>query len=175
MNSSDTTKKRIQLTLFIDESQSVEIENIRRKFNAEQYNLIKSHVTLCRENELEELGNVMHNLINLTFSCITINFGNVARFFQGKGLLMPGVGENLAFYNLRESVLYGNVEKNEKFAPHITLMHPRNSICSDMEFEQIQKIVLPNAIQFKKISLIEQEAMGKWQILREFELTADIV
>lgn len=173
MNSSEITKKRLQLTLFVDESQSVEIENIRRKFNIEQYSLIKSHVTLCRENELEELGNVLHNLVNLTFSCFTINFGNVVRFFQGKGVLMPGVGENLAFYNLRESVLYGNVEKNEKFSPHITLMHPRNSICSDLEFAQIQKIVLPNAIKFRKISLIEQEAMGKWQVLREFELVHD--
>ena len=112
----------------------------------------------------------MHNLMNLTFSFITINFGNVARFFPGKGVLMPGVGENLAFYNLKESVLNGNVEKNEKFAPHITLMHPRNSICSDMEFAQIQKFVLRNAIQFRKVSLMVREAIGKWQVIREFEI-----
>ena len=119
---------------------------------------------------MEELANVMHNLMNLTFSCITINFGNVARFFPDKGVLMPGVGENLAFYNLRKSVLNGNVEKNEKFAPHITLMHPRNSICSDMEFAQIQKFVLRNAIQFRKVSLMVREAIGKWQVIREFEI-----
>jgi len=62
---------------------------------------MKSQVTLCHENELEELGNVLHDLVNLTFSCFTINFGNVVRFFQDKGQLIPEVGENLAFYNLK--------------------------------------------------------------------------
>jgi hypothetical protein len=46
------SKKRIQLTLFVGEPESVAIEHIRKMFNPLQYALIKAHVTLCRADEL---------------------------------------------------------------------------------------------------------------------------
>ncbi|MBL0007415.1 MAG: hypothetical protein IPP25_09600 [Saprospiraceae bacterium] len=52
-------RRRIQLTLFIDEKQSAAIERIRQKFNPQQYGLIKAHVTLCREDEIESFDNVL--------------------------------------------------------------------------------------------------------------------
>lgn len=57
--------KRIQLTLFIDEDESAPIEKIRKEFNPGQYALIKSHVILCREDELEQIENVLLNLERL--------------------------------------------------------------------------------------------------------------
>ncbi|NMR33228.1 hypothetical protein HIO71_03290 [Chryseobacterium aquaticum] len=48
-------KTRRQLTLFLDDHYSTEIETIRRKYNPVQYKSIKSHVTLCREDELENM------------------------------------------------------------------------------------------------------------------------
>ena len=83
--------KRIQLTLFVEEKDSAAIEQVRSTFNATQYDLIKSHVTLCRENELTELEKVIQNLLTLDQDTIKINFGAAIRFSDGKGLLMPAI------------------------------------------------------------------------------------
>jgi hypothetical protein len=47
-------------------------------------------------------------------------------------------------------------------------MHPRNSICTDKLFAEMQKIKFPVKLKFKKISLIEQKDGGQWNIVREF-------
>jgi hypothetical protein len=49
-------------------------------------------------------------------------------------------------------------------------MHPRNSTCTDILYEQIKMIDLPNTLEFKKISHIEQVPGKKWNILNEFQL-----
>ena len=163
-------QKRIQLTLFVDEENSIVMEKIRREFNPAQYDLIKSHVTLCREDELDKIDEVMRNLIGLNHDPITIEFGNMVRFSEGKGLMIPAFGDNEPFQKLRAYILKGIIEHPRKQEPHITLMHPRNSICTDAIFEQVKAQELPHKIEFNKISLIEQ-AMGKqWHILEEFEL-----
>jgi len=163
-------QKRIQLTLFVDEEHSTVIEKVRCEFNPVQYDLIKSHVTLCREDELEKIDKVMRNLIGLNHGPITIEFGNLVRFSEGKGLMIPAFGDNEPFQKLRTNILKGIIENPRKLEPHITLMHPRNSICTDAIFEHVKAHELPHKIEFNKISLIEQ-AMGKqWHILEEFEL-----
>ncbi len=83
---------------------------------------------------------------------------------------MPATGSNREFHALREAILQLVTKIIRKPEPHITLMHPRNSTCTDILFEQIKKCELPDKLQFTKISLIEQE-MGKgWNIIKEFEL-----
>jgi len=161
--------KRTQLTLFVDESQSAAIEKIRREFNPEQYILIKSHVTLCRENELEQMDTVLENLASLNHPSIFITFGAAERFADGKGLWMPAVDDH-AFQALRQQVLRGTVQNPTKRDPHITLMHPRNSNCTDECFGQIQKMYLPHRLAFASICLIGQADGGKWTILKEFRL-----
>lgn len=163
-------KKRIQLTLFIDENVSESIEKIRQEFNPEQYELIKSHVTLCREDELEQIEKVRQNLAKLNEGYITIDFGTVVRFSDGKGVLLPAAGNNESFQKLREKVLYGVIEKPRIHEPHITLMHPRNATCTDEIYEQIEQCTFPDKIQFRKVALIEQEPGMKWEILEEFQL-----
>lgn len=54
--------------------------------------------------------------------------------------------------------------------PHITLMHPRNSTCTDAIFDEVVKMDLPSKFTFNKISLIEQENGGPWRILDEYDL-----
>jgi hypothetical protein len=162
--------KRIQLTLFVDDKDSEAIEQIRSTFNPLQYDLIKSHVTLCIENELAALEKVTQNLLTLNHDCINIHFGEVARFSGGKGVLIPALGDNVRFQALRKLILKGIIEVPGNMDPHITLMHPRNSICTDDIFEQIQKAKLPNMIEFRKISLIQQENGDKWNVLKEFAL-----
>lgn len=167
-------KKRIQLTLFIDENESGPIEKIRQEFNPEQYELIKSHVTLCREDELEQIEKVKRNLTKLNQGYITIDFGTVVRFLDGKGVLLPAAGNNESFQKLREKILYGVIENPRIHEPHITLMHPRNATCTDEIFEKIERHTFPNKIQFKKISLIGQEPGMKWEILATFELKENV-
>lgn len=164
------SKNRIQLTLFVDKIQSGEIEKIRREYNPEQYNLIKSHVTLCREDELSETGIVIHNLKNLTSNCITIDFGSVFRFSENKGVLIPGTGKNKQFHELRKIVLKGVISQPRLQKPHITLIHPRNSNCTNLIYEQIKKVNLPDKLTFCRISLIEQIDGNKWDVLEEFNL-----
>jgi 2'-5' RNA ligase len=161
--------KRIQLTLFADPNQAESIESIRKKFNPIQFELIQCHVTLCREDELQNLENVLKNFIKTIHQPVVINFGQVIRFAEGKGVLLPAVGENMGFHELRKSILPPSILIN-KADPHITLMHPRNSTCTDNIFEQIKMIKLPGKLQFKKGSLIEQVIGKKWNILKEFEL-----
>ena len=163
------SQKRIQLTLFIDENALGQIEKIRQEFNPEQYALIKAHATLCREDELTQIEDVILNLAKCEMNSVTINFGDITRFSDGKGVLIPAIGENEQFQNLRKTILKGIIEKPRNHQPHITLMHPRNSNCTDSIFNKIEKMELPSKITFKKISLIEQKNGKEWAVLREFE------
>ena len=79
---------RRQLTLFVDPKDAEPIEQIRQEFNPRQFELIKSHITLCREDEIENLEQVISNLFSLTKTEIVIQFGKVARFDDGKGLFL---------------------------------------------------------------------------------------
>ena len=162
--------KRIQLTLFIDVADSEAIEEIRKEFNPQQYELIKSHVTLCREDELEQIEKIVAHLNALDSGSITIDFGNVIRFANGKGVLLPAVGDHAQFQSLRAKVLHEVIEQPRLHEPHITLMHPRNATCTDEIFANIEKRNLPRKIKFNKITLIEQEMGMKWVVVKEFDL-----
>ncbi len=163
-------KKRIQLTLFIDEKEAEAIEKIRKEFNPKQYELIKSHVTLCREDELDQIEKVILNAEKLNLDGIIINFGEPVRFLNGKGVLIMAAGNNKPFQELRKKILHGTTLSVTTHQPHITLMHPRNSTCTDAIFKQIAAHHFPHKIKFSKITLIEQEAGMKWNILKEFDL-----
>ncbi len=162
--------KRIQLTLFAEENESVIIEVIRKKFNPEQYAIIKCHVTLCREDELEQIDKIISGLKKLQHNSIAIDFGKAIRFSNGKGVLLSAVGENSQYHSLREIILQTVIQNIRKAEPHITLMHPKNSSCTNHIYEEINKVQFPDKLHFKKISLIEQEIGKKWNIVKEFEL-----
>lgn len=166
------SNKRIQLTLFACEQEAEAIEKIRRKFNPAQYALIRSHVTLCREDELESIETAMQTLARLNHPCILIDFAPAKRFAEGKGLLIPARADNLQFQQLRAVVLQDINSHPRIHEPHITLIHPRNGTCTDAIFEQIKMISLPVKLLFKKIALIEQEEGGKWNILKTVDLNA---
>ncbi|HNM25996.1 MAG TPA: hypothetical protein PKL15_11220, partial [Saprospiraceae bacterium] len=53
---------------------------------------------------------------------------------------------------------------------HITLMHPRNSTCTDAIFEEIKVLDFPRELVFGSICLIEQEGEHVWKVLQEVEL-----
>ena len=161
---------RRQLTLFVDRKDAASIENIRKIFNPAQFRLIDSHVTLCREDEIENIAAVLDNLQQLDMPKITIQFGMVTRFGNDEGVLLPALGDNEQFHRLRLKVLEGLGLTERRHEPHITLMHPRNSTCTDEIFKIIQEAKLPTNLTFDKIYLIEQVDGGQWQILKVYKL-----
>jgi len=161
---------RRQLTLFVNKDDAATIEAIRSRYNPKQRKLIDSHVTLCREDEIENIDGVLHNLAKLNEKSLIIYFGRVTRFNDGKGVLIPATNENEAFHELRKQVLKGLNDNPKRPEPHITLMHPRNSICTDKIFEEIGQVNLPSQLNFKSISLIEQVGGGQWKTLKTFKI-----
>jgi len=159
---------RRQVTLFIGNQAKV-IEHIRAEFNPIQFRLIPAHVTLCREDEIEPLENLIENLKSIKWSKpFKIEFDKIERFGNGKGVLMPAKRHNPEFDKLREGVLKGLNYLPGKHHAHVTLMHPRNSTCTDPIFEHLMQFKLPTELYFDKISLIEQRNDSKWSIIAQF-------
>lgn len=161
---------RRQLTLFIEPEDALAIEKVRTKYNPRQSELIKCHVTLCREDELEDLATVRINLLHLTQTEIVIKFGNPIRFDNGKGLLLPALPDHQSFHELRRQILKGLFDNPRLQEAHITLMHPRNSTCTDDIYEEIFNIPFPTELVFNKITLIEQTNGDPWKTLQTIPL-----
>ncbi len=167
-------KIRRQLTLFVNEPNG-DIEKIRAEFNPKQYHLIPAHVTLCREDEIEPIEKVIERIKSIVLeNPIRIEFGNMERFANGRGVYISSFGDNKEFMELRKLVL-GQTELKKEQIPHITLMHPRNSTCTNEIFEKIQNYNIPTELEFRKISLIEQKNSEKWKVLLEFEIVKNNV
>ena len=149
------------------------MESIRNKFNQKQQQLIDGHVTLCREDEIVNIDKVLDKLQNLDTSTITIQFGRATRFDNNKGVLLPASGDNEQFQQLRKKILTALNMPVRHHEPHITLMHPRNSNCTDEIFIEIKSVNLPKSLKFNTVSLIEQIAGGKWQIINRINLKSD--
>jgi 2'-5' RNA ligase len=163
-----TPKIRRQLTLFTGYQAPI-IEAIRAEFNPVQFNLIPTHITLCRENEIEHLEMVIANIRSIQArKPIKIQFDRVETFADGKGVWMPAKIDNPEFETLRAAVLKGLDHVPCGYRAHLTLMHPRNSSCTDKIFERLQKFKLPAELYFDKISLIEQCNGNKWSVIEEF-------
>jgi 2'-5' RNA ligase len=165
-----STIKRIQLTLFLPGDYSQAIEQVRMRYNPAQYALIRSHVTLCREDELLSIDNVRESLRGLRRKPILIPFDLPRRFSDGNGVLIPLKQDSAEFDSLRNAVLAHLTSEPRKHMAHITLMHPRNSTCTDEIFREICKIEFPAQILFSSICLIEQKNNEPWIILDKFDL-----
>lgn len=159
---------RRQLTMFVPSPDATVIELIRGQYNPLQRALIDSHVTLCREDEIVSLERVLQNLERLRHPVLTIGFGGAMRSEGGKGVLLPAIDGRAEFQHLRKMVLAGVCDDPRRQEPHITLMHPRNSTCTDEIFEAINSYKLPLFIRFNTISLIEQVDGGPWQIRQAY-------
>jgi 2'-5' RNA ligase len=161
---------RRQLTLFVQDASGV-IESIRKQFNPLQSLLISAHVTLCREDEIEHADKVFQNLKSLKLDFpLKIRFDPVERFDAHKGVWLPGSKDNKQFHELRKFTLEGVINAPRQHRPHLTLMHPRNSTCTDTIFDQIRLHTLPTELSFDEISLIEQRNGGQWTITDVFRI-----
>ncbi len=163
-------KIRRQLTLFADKADTLEIEHIRSKYNPIQKALIDCHITLCREDEITHLDKVLVNLSALKFHQLIWQLGQPKLFEDEKGIFIPVYDIESQFHELRARILKNGVEAPRIQDPHITLLHPRNSVCSREILMDIVKKQLPAQLTFKTISLIEQKNDEKWETLRTFKL-----
>lgn len=162
-------KTRRQLTLFIPKKDSKIIESLRSTFNPIQKELIDAHITLCREDEIENLEKILENLENLKFPPIKLTIDKPTRFSEGKGVFLT-IKESHTFDELRKKILDNIIPAPRKQEAHITIMHPRNSSCNDETFKKISEVEFPKEIEFNEISLIEQKNERKWNVLKTYNL-----
>ena len=153
---------RQQLTLFLKDKQEI-IEQIRATYNPRQHNLIAAHFTLGREDEIENIESILDNVRAIRFkNPIKIELEHVERFSDSKGVWIPIKFPNPDFDSLRIAIL-GKASHSP--LAHIPLMHPRNSICTDDIFKEIDTYILPKTLCFDEITPIEQKNVGKCQTI----------
>ena len=142
------------------------IDGIRARFNPVQSELIASHVTLIREDEVDDWGLPAEIASTTAIPELTLQFGGPQ---LDDGLLyLPCVGDTAEFDRLRETLLSSPATR--KHSPHITLIHPRNGKCSDESFREIVGLVKPFEHTFREIAFIEQRNGGAWRTLETFPL-----
>ena len=160
-------ENRKQLSMYVPQDAAREIEAVRSVVDPIQSSLIPAHVTLCREDELDDLAAVQARLRSAPFKPLTLRFGKPVAF-SAHGLLLECVEGEGRFRALRQYLLASSPVRDQK--PHITLAHPRNPRSRGNSLSNA--LTLPDVIEvtFASIYLIEQEAGKPWQLLDEYEL-----
>lgn len=156
-------KIRRQLSLFVPFHKKPILEYVRSQYNPIQQKLIPAHITFARFPEFQNKEkSILEQLASLESIEIKLKILKPKRV--GKGLLLPSEDYWNHFKNSREKLGFKNSED-----PHLTLMHPRNSECTDDLYEEICKFQFPEEITFHQIHLIEQKAEGPWSVLKIFK------
>ena len=159
-------KLRRQVTLFLDQKDVIGIEAARAKWNPEQYQLIKAHITLIRDEKVKDFTEVVKRVERLQFPCFQVSFGDIERFYDGKGVFIPVLDPSGYLTQLRRKLSVNDFD----YDPHVTIMHPRNSRCTDETFTQLLKEPFPFQAGISSVSVIEQSNNSKWQITHQIEL-----
>ncbi len=154
--------RRRQLTLFVPATAAGPLEDVRARVDPVQHRLIAAHVTLCREDDLEDLPEVLARLAAPGPGPLTLTFGP-AEAFGGHGLLLPCVAGAAAFRQLREGVL-GSARVRDQ-APHLTLAHPRNPRAPGNSLAAAAALPAPLTLTFPAVSLIEQAPLEPWVVV----------
>lgn len=157
---------RRQATLFL--SGFGDIQKVRTEFNPEQARLINAHVTLCREDEVADWEALAVRFRASVPHTVTLEFGLPRR--DGNLLYLPNLGPTVEFDQLRNILLSNSRSSARKHHPHITLIHPRNGVCTDAIFETVSARLKPFSYTFNEISFIRQENGGVWETVERFEL-----
>ncbi len=160
--------KRQQLSLYVPFHKKPIIEFVRSSYNPAQSDLIPAHVTLCRNNEIKNWNTIQDKLEQIENISINLKIQTPLRF-ENNGVYLPCIDFQNDFQNLRNEILKDLIDDVPIAKPHITLMHPRNSVCTDKKFEEILNFQYPDEIEFHSIHLIQQYKDEAWQILQTFK------
>ncbi len=71
-------------------------------------------------------------------------------------VLLPLVQGRTAYAALRRMLLLDGDTEPRPMDAHVTIIHPRNGLCTDEIFAQIERRLQPFTWTFRQISLIEQ-------------------
>lgn len=157
---------RRQATLFLRAPKW--INEIRRELNPVQANLISPHVTLCREDEVSDWGELARRLCELPTKPFTLDFGHPYR--KQDLVYLPCTGSTKDFDILRDTLLNSSAVMARQHHPHLTLVHPRNGFCSDRDFESIVSASVPFSYTFDEVTFIRQVNGGVWETLEVYKL-----
>jgi 2'-5' RNA ligase len=142
-----------------------DIVALRFRYNRAQAELIPPHVTLCREDEVDDWSALQIRIREILPVHVTLGFGGPVR--KENLVYLPAITGTRQFDELRSKLLSANGREPRKHSPHITIIHPRNGICTDEIFEEIALRIRPFAAAFRAISLIEQSDGGPWKQFAE--------
>jgi len=149
---------RRQASLFLPDQ--FQIEAVRFRHNPMQARLIPAHVTLVREDEVNDWEAFQAKLESLRPFEIKLSFGHPVR--EDNFVFLPIDEGHNAYQDFRRAVL---CKEARSHTPHVTLIHPRNGICTDQIFADISaSIVTPFQHTFREVMLIQQDASGVWQV-----------
>lgn len=147
---------RRQASLYLNNAPHIEF--VRTRFNPAQAKLIPAHVTLIREDEVADWDELHQRLKDLGDIELALQFGVPKR--EANLVYLPVVGGTDKFDKLRAALLRATTRRKQN--PHLTLIHPRNGICTDAIFEEILAAVSAFQATFTTASLIEQTDGGPW-------------
>jgi 2'-5' RNA ligase len=155
--------------MFVPGDVAIDFEELRRALDPIQSLLIPAHVTLCREDELNQISDseLRVRLSRVHLKSITLRFGR-PEAFDGHGILLTCIGGASDFRSLREHVL-GSITIREQ-RPHITLAHPRNPKSPGNSLARALSLPEVISITFPAIRLIEQHGVQPWKVLQQFKL-----
>ncbi|HSS50742.1 MAG TPA: 2'-5' RNA ligase family protein [Thermoanaerobaculia bacterium] len=142
------------------------MESLRSRFNPVQFSLIRSHVTLCRENEVEDWEAFSFRLARSGPFNVSLAFDRPVR--EGNLVYLPAVESVDSFDALRYVLLGNGGSRPRKQPAHITLIHPRNGACTDAVFGEILSQFVPFSTTFDTVTLIEQTEGGRWRDIATF-------
>lgn len=154
---------RRQATLYLPNPGAEAVESIRARFNPQQQALICAHVTLCREDEVDDWNAFAKRLRGIGKVEVELTFDGLVRD-NDLLYLAPSAGTE-SFDALRAVLLTSDGGGPRRQAPHITLIHPRNGHCSDADFATIASAFRPFTTTFRFVTLIEQHDGGCWKNL----------
>jgi uncharacterized protein len=151
---------RVQLTLFVPEPDAIAIEAVRRVLDPVQHGLIAAHVTLCREDELDHVHELLERLRESPPPALDLTFGR-AEASEGHGILLPCIGGAADYQSLRAAVLGHRAVRAA--SAHITLAHPRNPRAPGNDIATALRLPSPLRIRFDTVALIEQRDGSAWR------------
>lgn len=154
---SDVVNRR-QASLYLVDSP--DIESMRSRFNPQQARLIPAHVTLCREDEVSDWDAFRTRLESLVPFELVLSFGAPVR--EGNFVYLPVVEGLDCFHELRCRLL---THEPRRHRPHVTIVNPRNGVCTDENFAEIARSIQPRQHTFKEVTLIEETDTGAWSLI----------
>ena len=150
---------RRQITLYVPPSERTRIETYREQFNPVQFSLINAHVTLCRDDEVDEWSLLQERAQEIDSIGVSLEFGLPVK--EANLVYLPVIGSTDDFDQLRSQLL--NNPNCRKQKPHITIVHPRNGVCSTDQFNSIcDEFCEPFTIQFPVLTFIEKHGDAPW-------------